>query len=477
MLRLWLSLSIDYEGDAPEPLPNLDFKIVRGDSLFGADPSSHNYVGLAHDLVKRLNLAGLKADYMRATEQTDKDRLRAEILSAEAQIAATLGDAVVPGGVIDWRVDFGEVFTEKGGFDIVVANPPYGITISDQRSRAIGNSDSYTNFMARAIEIAPEGEMAYITPTSWETGDRFKKFREFLFDHMVLQTVVNLPYDVFETPYVDTAITIASIGDTPRVSFGLATLEKREEIDLTQIGHYLEQVDWSVVAGDTGCRVPQLGWAGKLFSRLAANAIPLSQFTTSKRGIESYKFEIFEHQPEDGLPFFGGQVQRYELLPSAMRTFVAINARDRLFHHGSRILTRRIVSRANRLMSTYTDDEFVVKKDIYVFKPKSSRPHMLEVLLAILNSSLMSFLYLSRSATATKDNYRQVTLTGLRELPIILPATLSEQRQLAQLVSDREIQGSNTKELDRRIDEMVYRMYGVTKEEQNAISIWLERSG
>ena len=41
MLRLWLSLAIDFEGDdPPEPLPNLDFMVVCGDSLLGPDPSS-----------------------------------------------------------------------------------------------------------------------------------------------------------------------------------------------------------------------------------------------------------------------------------------------------------------------------------------------------------------------------------------------------------------------------------------------------
>ena len=38
-LRMWLSLAIDYEGVKPEPLPNLDFKVVCGDSLLGPDPS------------------------------------------------------------------------------------------------------------------------------------------------------------------------------------------------------------------------------------------------------------------------------------------------------------------------------------------------------------------------------------------------------------------------------------------------------
>ena len=38
MLRLWLSLAIDYEGETPPPLPNLDFKALCGDSLLGPRP-------------------------------------------------------------------------------------------------------------------------------------------------------------------------------------------------------------------------------------------------------------------------------------------------------------------------------------------------------------------------------------------------------------------------------------------------------
>ena len=38
MLRLWLSLVIEYEGDKPEALPNLDFKIACGDSLLAPQP-------------------------------------------------------------------------------------------------------------------------------------------------------------------------------------------------------------------------------------------------------------------------------------------------------------------------------------------------------------------------------------------------------------------------------------------------------
>lgn len=45
-LRLWLSLAIEYEGDNPKPLPNLKYKIDRGDSLIAPNPER---VGMLRD--------------------------------------------------------------------------------------------------------------------------------------------------------------------------------------------------------------------------------------------------------------------------------------------------------------------------------------------------------------------------------------------------------------------------------------------
>ena len=478
MLRLWLSLAIEYDdpGDPP-PLPNLDFKIVCGDSLLGPDPSPDNYGDLFRHQVHSVagEVAYLKARYMEATGQ-DKDTLREKIAGVQASLTAALADSPATPGAVDWRVEFAEVF-DRGGFDVAMANPPYGIPVKGERSNVIGNADSYTNFVALAGEVAPKGVMAYITPTSWETGERFKAFRRFLFSNMAVLSVVNLPYDVFETPYVDTAITIGANGKSPSDSFGLATLEKRMEVNLENISDYLEQVEWSLVASDNNLRIPLTAWAARLFSRIISRATPLGQITSSKRGIEAYKFDILDHQPEDALPYFLGQVKRYDISAKSDGGFVVIGSRDTPFHRGSRILTRRIVSRANRLMSVQTDDTFVVKKDIYSIKPISDGTQELVILLAILNSALMSFLYLSRSTAATKDDFRQVTLAGLRELPIIFPDTKSLRQELSRLVEARERQIGDAKSLDQSIDDIVYDMYEVTDSERKSITQWLARSG
>ena len=474
MLRLWLSLAIDYEGNDPPPLPNLDFKIACGDSLLAPDPSPQNYGDLFGDFISQFDLGSLISEHMRATDQPEKDRLKARIEHARRQIRQMLGDASGK-DIIDWRVEFAEVMSD-GGFDIVVANPPYGITINGRRSSVIGNTDSYTNFMALASEIAPNGIMSYITPTSWETGARFKKFRQFLFDKMAIQSVVNLPYDVFDSPYVDTAITTGNIGRPPYDAFLLATLEKRAELDLTGISDYIAPLEWSVVIADTELRIPLIGWAATLFSRIMSKATPLGDMTSSKRGIAQYRFDILKSQSQDALPFFDGQVQRYEVTGASARNFVVVSEREASFHQGLRILSRRLVSRSNRLSFARTSKTFVVKEAILPIKPKFDSPQKLAALLAILNSNLMSFLYITRSTAATKDDFRQVTLFGLRELPIIFPDSDTTE-ELAELVSYREHQKGNVEELERKIDAIVYEVYGVTDDEQADIATWLARSG
>ena len=485
MLRLWLSLAIEYdEDDNPPPLPNLDFKVLCGDSLLGPDPSvglterndETSQIAMGREPARMARLDSLKAQFLRATGSADKDRLRGEIDEIKRDLREALGDASsVPEGAVDWRVEFAEVFAQRQGFDVAIANPPYGITVTDRRSAAISHTDSYTNFMGLAVNLAPEGVMAYITPTSWETGERFNKFRQYLFSKMAVQSLVNLPYNVFDTPYVDTAITIAAVGQQPS-KFRLATLDKRAELDLTQIPEYMTMVDWSAVDGDASLRMPLLDWAADLFGRVGANATPLGKITSSKRGIEAYKFETLRRSKSDAFPFFTGQVRRYELQASLSSSFVVVSNRDSQYHEGPRIWTRRIVSRANRLMSALAYEDYVVKKDIYVSKPSFDDAHRIEALLAILNSSLISFLYLSRSAAAVKDDFRQVTLAGLRELPIVFPDA-DTMAELAKLVSARERQDGNVEELERQIDVIIYRTYGVTEGEQEAIAEWLARPG
>ena len=222
MLRLWLSLAIEYEGAKPEPLPNLDFKIVCGDSLLGPDPSPESFPDLFRDLAGRLNLGGLKADYMRASDGHAKQRLKEEIAAVEAQVQHTLGDA----GDVDWRLWFAEVFAVHNGFDIVIANPPY---IQLQRDggklgrhyQGVGYKtfvragDVYQLFYERGCQLLTPGRgmLAYITSNSWLKARYGEQLRRYFTERHTPLRLLDLGKDTFESAIVDTCVLMLRQGE------------------------------------------------------------------------------------------------------------------------------------------------------------------------------------------------------------------------------------------------------------------------
>lgn len=206
-LRLWLSLIVDFErtpGARVPPLPNLDFKIEKGDSLATPWPA---HLGFVAELVDRLRQA--KDAYAGAHGAEKKVRL-AEIQELKAALASW-AHFVAPGSGFNWWLEFAEVFVEEseppapdepapgiraagsrpGGFDIVLANPPYvrQELIRDLKLRLAANfpqvyagtADLYVFFYARAMELlAPGGTLVFISSNKWFRAAYGKKLRKHL---------------------------------------------------------------------------------------------------------------------------------------------------------------------------------------------------------------------------------------------------------------------------------------------------------
>ena len=224
MLRMWLSLVIEYEGDTPEPLPNLDFKVVKGDSLLGPDPSPDNYGDLfryrAHSVATQL--ADLKARHMEAT--TDKDTLKEEIARVQDELREALADTPAPAEAVDWRVEFAEVF-DRGGFDVALANPPYIQLQKDggklgKLYRDVGyetfarTGDVYQLFYERGCQLlqSSRGLLAYITSNSWLKAEYGKRLRRYLSKKHEPLALLELGKDVFASAIVDTSVLLLREG-------------------------------------------------------------------------------------------------------------------------------------------------------------------------------------------------------------------------------------------------------------------------
>ena len=220
MLRLWLSLAIEYEGETPPPLPNLDFKTLCGDSLLGPDPGAESYGDLFRHRAESAatRLAELKAGYMKAT--TGKDSLKGEIERVEGELREALADSPAPAEAIDWRVHFAEVFAQRGGFDIAIANPPY-VRVEDigfakaALSHRYGDilsarSDVYCYFYVRSLQLLTEhGMQIFVCSNTWLDTQYGESLQRHLLEKATILSIFESAVErQFSTAAVNTLISI-----------------------------------------------------------------------------------------------------------------------------------------------------------------------------------------------------------------------------------------------------------------------------
>lgn len=141
-----------------------------------------------------------------------------------------IGDSNVVGDkAFDWQSEFPEIFT-KGGFDVVVMNPPYvdsesmTSSIPEQReylaksyTTTKGNWDLYIPFIEHAVNILKDGGYAsLITPDKWISKPFGYAIRQKLVP-MFIEIVV-AGREVFHDAKVDSIITTLSKRHTTELS-------------------------------------------------------------------------------------------------------------------------------------------------------------------------------------------------------------------------------------------------------------------
>lgn len=256
-LRLWLSLVVDYDLEEIEPLPNLDYKLMQGNSLleelvlgdtsiklydsegikkiagskrmknlFDRENQISLFDGDSDKVMKSLKSLQLK--YFSTSDSQSKKEIRNKIEQIEHELIETSVKSslenlksqkgnvrIMPGiGILPedvkrlekitskenqifavleelnktgtkpfflWHLYFSDVFEEKGGFDIVIANPPYVDSetmvkeennlrdvYQEKYESARGNWDLYIPFMELGLNImSDDGIASFITPNKW----------------------------------------------------------------------------------------------------------------------------------------------------------------------------------------------------------------------------------------------------------------------------------------------------------------------
>lgn len=118
------------------------------------------------------------------------------------------------------------------------------------------------------------------------------------------------------------------------------------------------------------------------------------------------------------------------------------------------------------MMATYTDKEFVCKKDIYIIKLNDDTISY-KYVLALLNSKLLSFYKTKNSGSAKKDDFTQITLSDIRQLPIPKIETSKQQKfiKLVDKILGAKETNADTTITENELDQLVYQLYNLTEEE------------
>jgi hypothetical protein len=514
-LRLWLSLVVDEEDVKQiKPLPNLDYKVVTGNSLLGVEKNIYNA-----DLFKRLEK--LKPQYFDEVNASKKAVLK-------QQIDDLIHELTNGKQTFDFEIYFSEVFHKKCGFDLVVGNPPYlnfkSYSSADrelykQRYREVfdGKADLLYYFIFKGMTLAnARGYLSFITSRYWIEAEFAAKLRKYFSEHYGIREILDFSNAVIFDQGIKVAIsTIAKTRDS-RDEFrfmsyvgkkfeGLAA--DKLEVCLVKQSKLLSSDNRWIFVGSEGIN---------LLSKLTKDSVPLDNIAFCKQGIVTGRDRAFVFEtksPISELPssvikpwIKVGDVYRYAIQPVKRRYLVYTNDivkisdypkfHDGLKKHSEKLKNRRevqnerirwfdlqwprekrffdnekLVCRFKSERNTFAldtdglycsaDITLVILKDEFRGKFKT------KFVLGLLNSQLLDYHFKSY---AKLMDYRYEYYPKPVSLLRIKHATETEQKQVVALVDkillakQRDAE-ADTSELEQEIDKLVYVLYGLTKEE------------
>ena len=522
-LRFWLALIIDEK--EPMPLPNLDFKIMQGNSLLesykgvdldvtskklktGKDTKKTRGVlslGFEETDVQKI-IQDLVKSYFSITDHTLRAQRRQQIdkyvkdyikVCAEGnhEVQDAVDELEIPNDQFFlWHTYFADVF-EQGGFDIVIGNPPYGVSIKDDYRKAVvtswGNVPDYEIYYYFIVLAAPllkeKGIMSYIIPNTFLFNTFAKHFREMLVEKWnVLEILDCTKFPIFESAVVRNAINLfqkdsegsKKVGyrNTANVTSFSDLLEREREFMTVESLLTMNQ-NWGLAYFlPTSIRnVVNLISSSPLavkdvFPEISQGLIAYDKYKgQSEEIIKSRAYHSFVYK--DGLKkwLWGEDVTRYNLTWNGKEYIDYCNGianpRNPSFFVGKRMLVREITNpsifAALIEIEAYNDPSIIIVKE--------SKDYPIEILVGIMNSKLATFFHFNHSPKATKGAFPKILVQDIKEFP--LPKVNSDERKiLMRLVDDvttikKGKSIADTSALENQIDFLVYHLYGLTYDE------------
>lgn len=379
-----------------------------------------------------------------------------------------------------WNLYFPEVFQERGGFDIVIANPPYGVDIEENDLKAIkkrlrntANINSAAIFIdfGKNLLLNKQGTLSYIVPKSLLYSEQWFDLVKTLIGKVTVLVDVE---KAFENVLLEQVVFVFGNSITTE-SYLARKFLNNEFIRSTQINNDMVTQFKAWICDVTN---DELEIADKI---LNSKIKLLGNISETKRGVGLQKY--LKRKGE--FPVVGGKnITRYGFNGNKgylSKQELTSNKSKVSFMHQSKIMSQNIVAHVQNpiphlvITATYDEKGKVLALDTVNNTVLNMDHYHPKYILAIMNSSLVcwyayKFIYCAAIRTMHFDN------NYVGKIPIFESSEVGQKSIIETVDKIFEITESNdyiqntfkqnqVKEHEQQIDQLVYKLYGLKEEE------------
>jgi type I restriction-modification system DNA methylase subunit len=364
----------------------------------------------------------------------------------------------------DWHKEFPQVF-EKGGFDVVIGNPPYVFArenishiekdfYSHNYVSAKYQVNTYVLFIEKSFRILKRDRLCgLIIPNSWLMVYSSEDLRKFIMENCTLNKIVSFFGKSFEDANVETVILIAE--NKPYRNDNTIAILKNDEItnDFILL-HLKQQTDFSLNKGFE-FNIFSDNESSLLIEKLRNNNSKiLDEVCSVKAGLQAYEkgkgipkqseqdiknrpYDFRYQYNEDTYKYLdGADVLRYGISWSGTWLWYGLHlAAPRTFDlfSSEKIIVREITGKYPKcIVATYSNETYLYNRSNIAIIKRDGYNISLKYITAILNSSLMSYYFVKNTAKAERKLFPKIILNDLRLFPI-KEISLSEQQPFIDL--------------------------------------------
>ena len=355
--------------------------------------------------------------------------------------------AIAGDKAFNWKEQFPEVFA-KGGFDVIIGNPPYVFARDNFRQEekdffvskyvsAKYQINTYLLFIEKSVHLIKDhGIYGLIIPNSWLMMYSGEGLRKFLLESNKINQIINLAGFSFETANVETVILLAEKESSKKENTVQILLNNGNEFYLS---HTKKQTEFSKNEGFE-FKVFLDEESDDLNLKIIKDSEILDSLVEIKAGLQAYekdkgepkqsaedvinrpydydyKFDDDTHKYLDGkdvgryFTSWAGSYLRYGKHLAAPRTF-------NLFD-GKKIIVREITGNYPKcLIATYNEDVYLYNRSNIAIVEKVNSNISLKYILAVLNSKLLSYYFVKNTAKSVRKLFPKIILNDLRKFPI-----------------------------------------------------------